>query len=60
MVITELNGLQTTLTYDERGNVLTRAAGGLTTAYSYNAAGRLLTITLPGNRVQTFGGLLLQ
>ena len=48
--ITDSTGLITTLTYNFRGDVLTRTTGGLTTAYSYDPAGRLQTVTLPGSR----------
>ena len=52
--ITDSTGLFTTITYNLRGDVLTRTTGNLVTSYSYDSAGRLLSITLPGNRSITY------
>lgn len=52
--ITAPSGPTTTLSYDFRGNVLSRTTGGLTTAYAYDLASRLHTITLPGNRTLSY------
>jgi YD repeat-containing protein len=45
--ITDPNGLATDLTYDVRGRLTSRSAGGETTSYAYDAAGQLQSITLP-------------
>ena len=46
------NGVTTQLTYDARQRLLTRtvntAAGPLTTSYTYDAAGNLLSVAQPG------------
>ena len=52
--ITDITGLITTLTYNFRGDVLTRTTGNLLTSYSYDPAGRLLSMSLPGNRTVSF------
>jgi RHS repeat-associated protein len=50
-VIVDANGVTTTLTYDARlrllSSAITTGAGILTTSYGYDAAGNLLSITLP-------------
>ena len=48
--ITDASGLETSLSYNFRGDVLTRTTGNLRTSYSYDAAGRLLSLSLPGGR----------
>ena len=48
--IIDASGLETSLSYNFRGDVLERASGGLVTSYSYDAAGRLLGVSLPGGR----------
>jgi RHS repeat-associated protein len=49
--VIDANGVTTNFTYDTRMRLLTRtvqsAAGMLTTAYSYDAAGNLVTVSLP-------------
>ena len=52
--VTDANGLVTTRTYDGNGLLTTTATAGLTTAYAWNAAGQLQTVTLPGNRTITY------
>jgi len=52
--VTDANGLVTTRTYDANGRLTTTATAGLTTAYAWNAAGQLQTVTLPGNRTITY------
>ncbi len=45
--IVDPNGLVTALTYNARGNPLTRSAGGETTSYQYDPAEQLIRVTLP-------------
>src|SRR5690606_30505422 len=40
-------GVTTTFTYTPQGEVATRTEGGATTAYSYDALGRLVGVSLP-------------
>lgn len=55
--VVDLNGVTTTLTYDGRLRLLTRttatAAGPLTTQYTYDPAGNLLSVTLPDGSAVT-------
>jgi YD repeat-containing protein len=44
---TDPNGLATAITYDYRGNVLSRQVGVLRTGYIYDAAGQLKTVQSP-------------
>jgi len=46
-------GLVQTLTYDWRGNVLTRTIGALTTTYGYNVAGQLKSTQQPDGATTT-------
>ncbi|MDR3631700.1 MAG: hypothetical protein P4L42_15370 [Desulfocapsaceae bacterium] len=48
--ITDPNGIVTTRVFNTKGLVASSTTAGLTTGYSYDPAGRLLTITLHGNR----------
>ena len=45
--MTDTNGLVTQLTYDARGRLVTRNAGGETTTYTYDGVGQLTRVTLP-------------
>jgi RHS repeat-associated protein len=47
LTITDPNGTQTTLTYDQRQRVTSRQVGSETTQYSYYPTGLLETVTLP-------------
>ncbi len=47
LTITDPNGLITTLTYDARQRVTSRAAGGETTSFEYWPTGLLKKVTLP-------------
>lgn len=47
LVITDPNGLVTTLTYDARMRLTSRNVGGETTGYTYDNAGQLTRVTLP-------------
>ena len=53
--ITGPDKLVTTLTYDHQGNVLSATAGGITTRFTYDAAGRLMTAERPGKRIVRYG-----
>ena len=48
--ITDPNGIITIRVYNSSGLVAASTTAGLTTAYIHDAAGKLQTITLPGNR----------
>ena len=52
--LTDPNGLVTTLSYDPRGRLISRSAGGETTSYSYDGVGNLTGVTLPGGAVYTY------
>lgn len=52
--ITDPNGLVTSLTYDARGRLTSRSAGGETTSYTYDGVGQLLTVTTPGGATYTY------
>lgn len=52
--ITDPNGLVTALTYDARGRLTSRSAGGETTAYTYDGAGNLTHISLPTGATYTY------
>lgn len=54
-LITEPNGLQTTVGYDARGRVAQVNRGGATTSYSYTPAGRLASTTLSSGLTLTYG-----
>jgi YD repeat-containing protein len=45
--IVDANGLTTTLTYDARMRLTSRAVGGETTSYAYDVNGQLILVTLP-------------
>jgi RHS repeat-associated protein len=45
--ITDPNGLVITLTYDPRGRITSRSAGGETSTYAYDPAGQLIRVTNP-------------
>lgn len=47
LTIVDPNGLVTTLTYDARSRLTSRAVGTEVTSYTYDAAGNLLKVTLP-------------
>ncbi len=53
--VRDANGLVTTLTYDARGRLTSRAEGNRVTAYSYDAAGNLVGLTLPDGSSTAFG-----
>jgi len=52
--VTDPNGIVTTRAYNGNGLVTAATTAGLTTAYAYNPAGQLQTLTLPGSRVITY------
>jgi YD repeat-containing protein len=52
--VTDPNGIVTSRAYNGNGLVTATTTAGLTTAYAYDAAGRLQTLTLPGSRVITY------
>jgi RHS repeat-associated protein len=47
LTITDPNGLVTTLTWNFRGQLASRALGSETTSYAYDYAGQLTRVTLP-------------
>ncbi len=47
LTIIDPNGIETDLTYDARGRLLTRTVAGATTHFAYDAAGQLKKVTLP-------------
>lgn len=49
--ITDPSGVNTDITYDPRGRVLTRSYGGATTTYGYDPVGNLTQVTDPDNVV---------
>jgi RHS repeat-associated protein len=53
--ITDANGLVTTRTFNSRGEMISSTTAGLTTSYSYNLAGDLQSVSLPGSRTVTYG-----
>jgi RHS repeat-associated protein len=59
LTITDANGVLTTLSYDARlrlhSNVLTTAAGNLTTTWDHDAAGNLIRLTLPDGSYTMYG-----
>jgi YD repeat-containing protein len=46
-LITDANGLVTTLIYDVRGRLVSRNVGGELTSYTYDGAGQLTQLTMP-------------
>jgi YD repeat-containing protein len=52
--ITAPNGLITSLSYDARGRLTSRNAGGEITVYTYDGVGQLLTVTAPSGAVYTY------
>ena len=54
LIITDPNGVVTTLTYDARQRVLSRQIGTETTSYSYYPTGLLETVTLPDSSTVTY------
>ena len=52
--ITDPNGLVTILSYDPRGRLLSRDAGGEVTRYSYDGVGNLTGVTLPSGAAYTY------
>ncbi len=53
--ITDANGLVTSRSYNSNGRLGTSTTGGLVTSYTYSTTGDLITTTLPGSRVITYG-----
>ncbi len=53
--ITDANGIMTTRSFTGAGLLLSTTTAGLTTGYSYNAAGALQSISLPGGREISYG-----
>ncbi|MGH8581969.1 MAG: RHS repeat-associated core domain-containing protein, partial [Gammaproteobacteria bacterium] len=49
LTIQDPNGLVTTLAYDARGRLISRARGTETTSYEYDGAGQLKKVTSPDN-----------
>ena len=47
LAITDANGVSTILAYDARQRLTSRAVGGETTGYEYDAVGQLTKVTLP-------------
>jgi len=47
LTLVDANGVETTLTYDLRGRLLTRTTLGQTTSFTYDPVGNLTRITLP-------------
>ncbi|HET7832322.1 MAG TPA: hypothetical protein VFK88_05100 [Gallionella sp.] len=45
--LTDPNGLVTSFTYDARGRLTARSAGGESTSYSYDGAGQLVAVNTP-------------
>jgi YD repeat-containing protein len=52
--ITDPNGLVTSLTYDPRGRLTSRSAGGEVTSYTYDGAGNLTNVSLPSGASYTY------
>jgi YD repeat-containing protein len=52
--LTDPNGLITNLTYDARGGLTSRSAGGETTYYTYDGVGQLKTVTAPSGAVYSY------
>jgi len=52
--ITDPNGINTDITYDPRGRVLTRTYGGATTTYGYDLVGNLTQVTDPDNVITRY------
>lgn len=52
--LTDPNGLITGLTFDARGRLTSRSAGGETTAYTYDGAGSLTGVALPTGAAYTY------
>lgn len=52
--LTDPNGLVTALAYDARGRLTSRSAGGESTLYTYDGAGQLTHVTLPGGAAYTY------
>jgi YD repeat-containing protein len=50
LTVIDPNGVVTTLTYDLRQRLLSRTAGGETTAYTWDGVGQLTRIELPNGR----------
>jgi|GEM_PF-4833768 len=48
------NGARTSYTYDANGNRLSQIISGKSTTYTYDELDRLLTITYPGNKSESF------
>ena len=52
--ITDENGVVTTHIYDNAGRLTSKSTLGNTTSLGYDAAGNLISVTLPGGRVITY------
>ena len=52
--VTDWNNIATTFTYDARGRILTSTKSGMTTSCTYDLAGNLTKVTLPGSVVLTY------
>ncbi|HKB61111.1 MAG TPA: hypothetical protein VKC56_13825, partial [Gallionellaceae bacterium] len=52
--ITDPNGLAISLSYDARGRLTSRDAGGETTSYTYDGAGNLTNVSLPSGASYTY------
>jgi YD repeat-containing protein len=55
LTIVDPNGLTTTMTYDARQRLKTRAVGAETTTYDYDDAGQLIKVTLPDGSFLEYG-----
>ncbi len=53
-LIEDANNIVTELRYDARGLLAERSTAGLATAYTYDPAGTLQSVTLPGSRIITY------
>lgn len=52
--IVDANGGTITRTYDDSGNLVSQAQGGLVTSYTFNKAGDITGITYPGGQSYTY------
>jgi YD repeat-containing protein len=52
--VTDENGVVTTNLYDNAGRLTSKSTLGNTTSLGYDAAGNLISVTLPGGRVITY------
>ncbi|MFZ5764166.1 MAG: RHS repeat-associated core domain-containing protein [Thermodesulfobacteriota bacterium] len=52
--VNDENGVKTTLIYDERGRLIETSTLGRSTVLRYDAAGRLTSVLLPGDRIISY------